>query len=143
MIKIGAGDTGSSSVHESSLLLAQPGVLRLDPSTPHSRAPPTFNRTHSHIARQFLIALFFASAMTASKAGFGSQLPPHNVWADLAYWPFFFFDSPLALNISAVVGLGCFAVACYIMARCFGECGEGRKRKSTVECQHDPEVLAF
>jgi hypothetical protein len=51
--------------------------------------------------------------------GFGSQLPPHNVWADPAYWPFFFFDAPLALNLSALVGLGCFAVASYIMARCF------------------------
>jgi hypothetical protein len=51
--------------------------------------------------------------------GFGSQLPPHNVWADPAYWPFLLFDSPLALNVSAVVGLGCLALACYIMARCF------------------------
>jgi hypothetical protein len=51
--------------------------------------------------------------------GFGSQLPPHNVWADPAYWPFLFFGSPLALDVSAIVGLGCLALACYVMARCF------------------------
>jgi hypothetical protein len=51
--------------------------------------------------------------------GFGSQLTPHNVWANPAYWPFVVFDSPLALDVSALIALGCLALACYIMARCF------------------------
>src|SRR5215831_7328751 len=51
--------------------------------------------------------------------GMGSQLQPHNVWANPAYWPFAMFDSPLALDISALVALGCLALACYVMARCF------------------------
>ena len=38
--------------------------------------------------------------------GFGTQLLPHNVWLDPAYWPFAMFDSPLALDVSAAVGLG-------------------------------------
>src|SRR5262245_30143156 len=51
--------------------------------------------------------------------GVGSQLLPHNVWVNPAYWPFAVFDGPLASNISAVVALGCLAFACYVMARCF------------------------
>ena len=51
--------------------------------------------------------------------GFGTQLLPHNVWLNPAYWPFTIFDSPLALDSSAAVGLGCLALACYVMARCF------------------------
>jgi hypothetical protein len=51
--------------------------------------------------------------------GLGSQLLPLNVWANPAYWPFAFFDTLLALDISAVVALGCLAFGCYVMARCF------------------------
>jgi hypothetical protein len=51
--------------------------------------------------------------------GIGSQLQPYNVWANPAYWPFALLDSPLALDISALVALGCLALACYVMARCF------------------------
>src|SRR5262249_2138282 len=51
--------------------------------------------------------------------GLGSQLQPHNVWANPAYWPFAVVDSPLALDVSALVALGCLALACYVMARCF------------------------
>jgi hypothetical protein len=51
--------------------------------------------------------------------GVGSQLQPHNVWANPAYWPFAILDSPLALDVSALIALGCLALACYIMARCF------------------------
>src|SRR5215510_14817326 len=50
--------------------------------------------------------------------GLGSQLQPHNVWVNPAYWPFAILDSPLALDVSALVALGCLAVACYLMARC-------------------------
>ena len=51
--------------------------------------------------------------------GFGSQLLPHNVWLNPAYWPFAVLDNGLALDISGLVSLGCLALACYIMARCF------------------------
>src|SRR5262245_41785488 len=51
--------------------------------------------------------------------GMGSQLQPHNVWANPAYWPFALIDSSMALDVSALVALGCLAFACYIMARCF------------------------
>jgi len=51
--------------------------------------------------------------------GMGSQLQPHNVWANPAYWPFALVDSPWALDVSALVALGCLALACYLMARCF------------------------
>jgi hypothetical protein len=51
--------------------------------------------------------------------GIGSQLQPHNVWANPAYWPFALVDSPLALDVSALVALGCLAFACYVMAPCF------------------------
>src|SRR6266852_1515459 len=52
--------------------------------------------------------------------GIGSQMLPMNVWANPAYWPFAFVDKELATDISAVIALGIFAVACYIMMRCFG-----------------------
>src|SRR5262245_28679696 len=51
--------------------------------------------------------------------GIGSQLQPHNVWANPAYLPFAILDSPLALDVSVLVALGCLALACYLMARCF------------------------
>src|SRR5262245_28217786 len=51
--------------------------------------------------------------------GIGSQLQPHNVWTNPAYWPFVLFDIPSALDVSALVALGCLALTCYVMARCF------------------------
>ena len=51
--------------------------------------------------------------------GLGSQMMPMNVWVNPAYWPFALFDKELATDISAVVALFCYAVACYVMARCF------------------------
>jgi len=51
--------------------------------------------------------------------GVGSQLLPMNVWANPAYWPFAFFDKETATDVSALVALACFMVACYVMARCF------------------------
>jgi hypothetical protein len=51
--------------------------------------------------------------------GMGSQLSPHNVWTNPAYWPFAIIDSPLALDVSALIALGCLALACYVLARCF------------------------
>ena len=51
--------------------------------------------------------------------GVGSQLLPMNAWANPAYWPFALVGKELATDISAMVALGIFAVACYLMARCF------------------------
>jgi hypothetical protein len=51
--------------------------------------------------------------------GMGSQMMPMNVWVNPAYWPFALFDKKLATEISAAVALICYAVACYVMARCF------------------------
>src|SRR5262245_6661444 len=51
--------------------------------------------------------------------GMGSQMMPMNVWVNPAYWPFAFFHKELAAEISGVIALICYAVACYAMARCF------------------------
>src|SRR5262245_49697869 len=51
--------------------------------------------------------------------GMGSQMMPMNVWVNPAYWPFALFNKELAAEISGVVALVCYAVACYVMARCF------------------------
>ena len=51
--------------------------------------------------------------------GIGSQMLPKNVWANPAFWPFEFFETEAATDISALIALGCFASAVYIMMRCF------------------------
>src|SRR5262245_54290998 len=51
--------------------------------------------------------------------GVGSQLLPMNVWVNPAFWPFHFLDKAIASDVSALVALAVFAVACYTMARCF------------------------
>src|SRR5712691_1153210 len=51
--------------------------------------------------------------------GIGSQLLPLNAWANPAYWPFAVLSSQLAPNVSGLTAFACFAVACYVMARCF------------------------
>jgi hypothetical protein len=51
--------------------------------------------------------------------GIGSQLLTLNAWANPAYWSFAVLGSPWAPNVSGVTALACFAVACYVMARCF------------------------
>jgi hypothetical protein len=53
--------------------------------------------------------------------GVGSQLLPMNVWANPAYWPFAFFDREVATDVSALVALGIFMTAIFIMARWFDE----------------------
>jgi hypothetical protein len=50
--------------------------------------------------------------------GVGSQLLTMNVWANPAYWPFAFFDREVATDVSALVALGIFTTATFIMARC-------------------------
>jgi len=42
-----------------------------------------------------------------------------NVWINPAYWPFHFLTQALATDVSALIALACFAIACYVMARCF------------------------
>jgi hypothetical protein len=70
-----------------------------------------------------LATLEFARAFDISNLnplqGMGSQMMPMNVWVNPAYWPFALFDKELAAEISGVVALGFYAVACYAMARCF------------------------
>jgi len=51
--------------------------------------------------------------------GVGSQMLPMNVWLNPAYWPFHNFSLALATDVSALIALACFVIACYVMARCF------------------------
>jgi hypothetical protein len=51
--------------------------------------------------------------------GLGSQMLPLNVWVNPAYWPFAFLTNQFTPEISGMVALVCFALACYVMARCF------------------------
>ena len=51
--------------------------------------------------------------------GLGSQMLPLNVWVNPAYWPFALLSNQFTLEISGMVSLACFALACYVMARCF------------------------
>ena len=51
--------------------------------------------------------------------GLWPQMMPMNVWVNPAYWPFAFFNKELAAEISGIVALICYAVACYLMARLF------------------------
>jgi hypothetical protein len=51
--------------------------------------------------------------------GIGSQLLPLNVWINPTYWPFAVLDRMQAADVSAAIGLGIFATACYVMGRCF------------------------
>jgi hypothetical protein len=51
--------------------------------------------------------------------GLWPQMMPMNVWVNPAYWPFAFFQKELAAEISGIVALICYAVACYLMARLF------------------------
>jgi hypothetical protein len=70
-----------------------------------------------------LAALKFGSPFSINNLnpieGVGSQLLPMNAWANPAYWPFALLDPELAADVSAIVALGIFALACYLMARCF------------------------
>src|SRR5262249_31990568 len=51
--------------------------------------------------------------------GLWPQMMPMNVWVNPAYWPFAFFHKELAAEISGIVALIFYAVACYLMARLF------------------------
>jgi hypothetical protein len=51
--------------------------------------------------------------------GIGSQMLPKNAWANPAFWPFAFLEKEAATDVSALIALACFAIGCYVMARCF------------------------
>jgi hypothetical protein len=51
--------------------------------------------------------------------GLGSQLLPINVWINPTYWPFAILGETQAADASAAITLGIFAIASYVMARCF------------------------
>jgi hypothetical protein len=72
---------------------------------------------------EILATLRFARPFVISNLnplqGMGSQMMPMNVWVNPAYWPFALFDKELATEISGVVALVCYTVACYVMTRCF------------------------
>jgi hypothetical protein len=61
----------------------------------------------------------FAVTNISPVQGVGSQIPTMNVWANPAFWPFAFLSRETATEISALVALGIFVSACYIMMRCF------------------------
>src|SRR5262245_2149505 len=70
-----------------------------------------------------LVALKFGGLLDITNlspvAGIGSQLLPKNVWGNPALWPFHVFDKEIATDISALIALGCYALGCYLMCRCF------------------------
>jgi hypothetical protein len=51
--------------------------------------------------------------------GVGSLLLPFNVWANPAYWPFAIIQGDRAAEVSGLIALACFAIATYVMTRCF------------------------
>jgi hypothetical protein len=79
---------------------------------------------HGKMAQATILAAFkFGTPFSVNNInpieGVGSQLLPMNAWANPAYWPFALVDTELATDLSAIVALGIFALACYLMARCF------------------------
>ena len=65
---------------------------------------------------EILATLEFARSFDISNLnplqGMGSQMMPMNVWVNPAYWPFALFDKELATEISGVIALICYAIAC-------------------------------
>src|SRR5262245_16754390 len=72
---------------------------------------------------EILTTLEFAKRFDISNLnplrGLWPQMMPMNVWVNPAYWPFAFFHKELAVEISGVAALICYALACYLMARLF------------------------
>jgi hypothetical protein len=72
---------------------------------------------------EILTTLEFAKRFDISNLnplqGLWPQMMPMNVWVNPAYWPFAFFHKELAAEISGIVALIFYAVACYLMARLF------------------------
>src|SRR5262249_2548292 len=62
---------------------------------------------------------FFQVNAISPIEGVGSQILTMNVWANPAFWPFAWLGREAATDVSALVALGCFALGCYVMLRCF------------------------
>jgi hypothetical protein len=80
---------------------------------------PDGGMIQANIFTAFRFADFFNVTNINPLQGIGSQLLPKNVWANPAFWPFAFVNRELATDLSSALALGCFALACYVMARCF------------------------
>ena len=106
-----------AAVGIAALLAAEWILTSTIPGTQYAQGDGKMAQAIIHTAMQFA-GLFHLNNINPLQ-GFGSQLLPHNVWLNPAYWPFALVDGPLAVDISAVVSLGLLALACYIMARCF------------------------
>jgi hypothetical protein len=99
------------------LLVTQWILTSVIPGTQYSQGDGKMAQAVIHTALKFG-GIFHLNNLNPLQ-GVGSQLQPYNVWANPAYWPLAMVDSPLALDVSALVALGCLALACYAMARCF------------------------
>jgi hypothetical protein len=99
------------------LLAAEWVLMSAIPGTQYSQSDGKMAQAVIHTALKFG-GLFQLNNLNPLQ-GAGSQLLPHNVWLNPAYWSFALVDSPLALDLSALVALGCLALACYVLARCF------------------------
>ena len=99
-------------------LLAAEGISSsVIPGTHYSQGDGKMAQAVIHTALKFG-GIFHVNNINPLQ-GFGSQLQPHNVWRTPLIGPSPFSTSPLALDVSALIALGCLALACYIMARCF------------------------
>jgi hypothetical protein len=99
------------------LLAAEWVLTSAIPGTQYAQGDGKMAQAIIHTAFQFG-GLFEVNNINPLQ-GFGSQLLPHNVWLNPAYWPFAILEGRLALDISAVISLGFLALASYVMARCF------------------------
>src|ERR1700730_24148 len=99
------------------LLAAQWILTSAIPGTQYSQSDGKMAQAVIHTALKFG-GIFQVNNINPLQ-GIGSQLQPHNVWANPAYWPFAMVDGPSALDVSALVAPGGLALACYIIGRCF------------------------
>src|SRR5262245_35378850 len=67
----------------------------------------------------FKFASYFDLTSLSPIQGVGSQLLPKNAWANPSLWPFAFLTKESATDASALIALASFAIAVYIMMRCF------------------------
>src|SRR5215470_1344527 len=99
------------------LLLAEASLCRAIHAT-------NFNGGDGKMAQAVVLAAFrlgglFSFTNLNPIMGIGSQLLPINVWINPTYWPFMLLERELATDVAAIVALGIFASATYVMARCF------------------------
>src|SRR5262245_11170165 len=99
------------------LLAAQWVLTTAIPGTQYSQGDGKMAQAVIHTALKFS-GIFHVNNINPLQ-GLGSQLLPHNVWANPAYWPLAVSDGAAALDISALVALGCLAVGCFFVSRCF------------------------